>query len=81
MKMHEELKPAHLLEGEGGFIAVLITEVIVHPEVRLSAQLVSGLTVWDALDHSTLRESVNKEYEHKITHLAPCLQSFDHHSN
>lgn len=56
-------KLLHLLEGERGFVAVLITEVIVHPEVRLSAELVSGFAVWDALDHATLRErrSVNKK--------------------
>lgn len=64
-----KVKPPHLLEGEGRFIAVLITEVIVHPKVRLSAQLVSGFTVWDALDHTTLRKrrAVNKIVKLKFT--------------
>lgn len=52
----KHVKPPHLLEGEGRLITVLVTEVIVHPEVRLSAQLVSGFTVWDALDYTTLRK-------------------------
>lgn len=56
------LNSPHLLEGQSGFISILIAEIIIHPKIRLSAKLVPGLAVWDALDHATLRErqSVNK---------------------
>lgn len=62
------LKPAHLLEGEGRFIPILVTEVIIHPKVRLSAKLVSGFTVWDAFNHTTLRKrrSANKNVTMKL---------------
>lgn len=66
----------HLLESEGGFISVLVAEVVVHPKVSLSAQLVSGLAVWDALDHTTLRETraVNKQvhiYSYNVLAILP----------
>lgn len=46
----------YFLKCERGFISVLVPEVVVHPKVRLSAQLVTRLAVWDALNHSTLTE-------------------------
>lgn len=45
----------YLLKGECGFIPVLVPEVVVHAEICLSAKLVPGLAVRDALDHSALR--------------------------
>ena len=45
---------AHLLEGQGGLVPILASEVVVHAEVRLAAQLVPGGAVGDALDHPTL---------------------------
>lgn len=51
----DQQKSANLLEGKGGFISVLIPEVIIHPKICLPAELVSGLAVWDALNHATLR--------------------------
>lgn len=44
----------YLLERQCGFISVLVPEIIVHAEVRLSAQLVARLAVRDALNHSAL---------------------------
>lgn len=52
---------AHLLKCKRGFISVLVPEVIVHAKVSLSAQLVPGLAVWDALNHSTLRKWIIPE--------------------
>lgn len=48
------MKAPHLLKGQSGLVSVLVTEIIVHPKVCLSAELVSGLTVWDALDDAAL---------------------------
>lgn len=45
----------HLLERQRGFITILVPEIVVHAEVRLSAQLVTRLAVRDALDYPTLR--------------------------
>lgn len=50
------MRSPHLLEGQSGFISILIAEIVIHPKICLSAKLVPGLAVWDALDHATLRE-------------------------
>lgn len=59
---HQQVAPsAHLLEGERGLVPVLVPEVIVHAEVRLPAELVAGLAVWDALDDAALRPDRERE--------------------
>ena len=54
----------NLLEGQGGLVSILVPEVVVHPKVCLTPQLISGLTVWDAFYHPTLeKEKEEKDKE------------------
>lgn len=61
----------HLLEGQRGFVAVLVAEVVVHAEIRLSAELVAGLAVGDALDHAALRKNRSVTAVKYLQQLAP----------
>lgn len=45
---------SYLLEGQGRLIPILACEVVIHAEVSLAAQLVSGGTVRYALNHPAL---------------------------
>lgn len=56
----------HLLESQSGLITIFVSEVVVHAEVRLPAQLITRLTVRDTLDHTTLRETYSDFYTHII---------------
>lgn len=64
---------SHLLEGQSGFVSILVTEIIIHPEIRLSPQLISGLTVWDALDDATLW------HKHRTSTLTNNIQTQEIH--
>lgn len=46
----------HLLESQSRLVTILVPKVVVHAEVGLPAQLITGLTVGDALDYTTLED-------------------------
>lgn len=50
------------LELFGVLVPVGLHEVLVQPEIRLSAQLVAGFGVGDALDHSALKNQMKMTY-------------------
>lgn len=47
----------HLLECQSGLVAVLVSEVVVHAEVGLPAELIARLAVRDALNYAALEET------------------------
>lgn len=53
---HDEVPPRRL-ELFRVFVAVLLQEVLVHADVRLSTELVSRFRVRHTLDHSTLQKT------------------------
>lgn len=60
-RLHTNLCCAiYFLKSKCGFIPILVSEIVVHAKVGLSAKLITGLAVWDALDHSTLFTSKGK---------------------
>lgn len=50
-----EANGCHLLVGQRGLVPVLVSEVVIHAEVGLPAELITGLAVGNAFDHATLK--------------------------
>lgn len=57
----------HLLESQSGLITIFVSEVVVHAEVGLPAQLITRLTVRDTLNHTTLGETYSDFYTHTLS--------------